>query len=119
MNKVLISTVIACGLLLLDAPEAAAHDKRDRQHSSARHEYSDNYRRYDYDRRAYRREGYRDHYYASKHKRATKMPKWLHRDRNFRRWFEHSRLRRDRWLSWHQLADIYRWELSYRGYRRH
>jgi hypothetical protein len=119
MNKLLISTVIACGLLLLDAPEAAAHDKRDRQHSSPRADYSDNYRRDDRDRRAYSRNRYRSQYYASKHKRAKRMPKWLHRDRNFQRWLERSHLRRDRWLSWNQLFEIYRWELSYNRHRHH
>ncbi len=114
MNKVLISAVIACGLLLLDAPEAAAHDQRDRHHSSPRHEYSDSYRHESRGRNAYRREGYQRDYKRSKYERARKMPKWLKRDRSFRRWFEHSRLRRDHWLSWHQLFEIYRWELSYR-----
>lgn len=119
MNKLLISTVIACGLLLLDAPEAAAHDKRDRQHSSPRYDHSENYRRDDRDRRTYSRDGYRSHYYASKHKRAKRMPKWMHRDRNFRHWLKRSHLRRDHWLSWNQLFEIYRWESSYHRHRHH
>ena len=119
MNKVIISTVIACGLLLLDAPEAAAHDQRDRHHSSPRNEVSDSHRRESHGRSSYRREGYQRDYKRSKYDRARKMPKWLKRDRSFRRWFEHSRLRRDRGLSWHQLFEIYRWELSYRRHYRH
>ena len=116
MNKLLISTVIACGLLLLDAPEAAAHDKRDRQYSSTRIDDADKHRR-----GAYRREGYRRDYYVSKHKRVKHMPSWLRRDRAFRHWLERSHLRRDRWLSWNQLFEIYRWELSYdrQRYYRH
>ena len=113
MNKLLISTLIACGLLLLDAPEAAANDKRDRQYSSPRHDYSDNYRRDDHYRRANSRDRYRSHHKSRKYKRAKKMPHWLHHDRNFRHWLKHSHLRRDGWLSWNQLFEIYRWELSY------
>jgi hypothetical protein len=119
MNKVLISTVIACGLLLLDVPEAAAHDQGDRRHSSPSNEYSDSYRRESRGRSSYRREGYQRDYKRSKYDRARKMPKWLKRDRSFRRWFEHSRLRRDHWLSWQQLFEIYRWELSYRRHYRY
>jgi len=94
MKKLLISTVIACGLLLLDAPEAAAHDKRDRQHSSPRADDSDKNRHDSYGRRSYRR-----HDYTSKYKGVNRMPRWFRHDRSFRRWFEYSRLRRDHWLS--------------------
>ena len=117
MNKLLISTVIAGGLLLLDAPEAAAHDKRDRQHSSPRYDNADKHRHGSYRRGAYNREGYRRDHYVSKHMRVKHMPRWLKRDRAFRHWLERSHLRRDRWLSWNQLFEIYRWELSYNRHR--
>ena len=114
MNKVIISTLIACGLLLLDAPEAAAHEDRDSQYRSHRYDYSNTYRRDSYDRDSYRRD-----YYGSRYKRAGEMPRWLKRDKSFRRWFSNSRLRNNRRLSWHQLFDIYRWEHSYYRQRRH
>ncbi len=119
MNKLIISTVIACGLLLLEVPEAAAHEARPNQHRSVPYDT--------HDRDSYRRDGYRDayrhdyrrDYYGSRYERAHKMPRWLKRDRSFRRWFEHTRLRKNRRLSWNQLFDIYRFEYSNYRYRRH
>ncbi len=107
MNKVLITALLAGGLLLLDAPEAAAHK---RGHDQQR--YSD---------RAYSRSYDRDYYYRgeSRYQRSHKMPRWLKRDRSFRHWYKHTRLRRDRHISWNRLFDIYRWEHSYYRYRRH
>ena len=40
------------------------------------------------------------------------MPRWLKRDHSFRKWYTHTRLKRDRRLAWNQLFDIYRWETS-------
>ena len=119
MNKLLISTVIACGLLLLDAPEATAHEQRDNQYGSPRYDYSDSYRRGSYRRDAHSRDGYRRNYYGSKYNREKRMPRWLKHNRSFRHWFEHSRLKKNRRLSWYQLFDIYLWEHSNRRYRRH
>jgi hypothetical protein len=124
MNKLLLSTAIACGLLLLDAPEAAAHEDRDRQHSSPKYDNYNKAGRGNNGRRSYRREGYKRHDYkrhdySSRYERGRKMPKWLRGDRSFRHWLERSHLRRDRGLSWHQLFEIYRWELSYRRDHRH
>lgn len=84
MKKVILSTVIACGLLLLDAPEAAAHEGRDSQSRSHRYDNSDSYRRDSYGRDSYSRDGYRDRYrgdyrrdyYGSRYKRAKEMPRW-------------------------------------------
>ena len=45
MNKVLISTVLACGLLLLESPEAEAHEERGSQYRSHVYDQSDSYRR--------------------------------------------------------------------------
>lgn len=114
MNKVILSAVIACGLLLLDAPEAAAHEQRDGQYRAPRYDYSDSYRRDGYGRDSYSRD-----YYGSRHKRAKEMPRWLKRNKSFRRWIRHSHLRENRRLSWYQLFDIYRWEHSDYRYRRH
>jgi len=119
MNKIILSTVIACGLLLLDAPEAAAHEARYEQHRSTPY--------YSYDRGAYRHDGYRKghrrdyrhDYYGSRYERVHKMPRWLKHDRAFRHWFKHSRLRRNRYVSWNELFDIYRWEYAYSRYYRY
>ena len=118
MNKVIISALIACGVLLLDAPEAAAHETRVIQDRwSAYGSHSDN-RREKHSRDYYSQNRYRDHYGAN-HKRAKKMPRWLKRNRSFKHWFKQSRLKKNHHLSWHQLFDIYRWEFSYARYRKH
>jgi hypothetical protein len=122
MNKVILSTVIACGLLLLDAPEAAAHEDRDSQYRSHRYENSDSYRRDSYRREGYRdrhRGDYRRDYYGSRHNRGKEMPRWLKRNKSFRHWIKHSRLRKNQRLSWNELFDIYRWEHSYNRYYEH
>ena len=114
MNKVILATVMACGLLLLDAPEAAAHEQRDSQYRAPPHQahgrdsYSrDGYRReHKYDRRYDNRRGY----YGSHYRRTNEMPRWLKRNKSFRHWMRHSGLRENRRLSWNQLFDIYRWE---------
>ena len=121
MNKIIASIVLTCGLLLLDSPEAAAHDQRHSPHRGSTIVYSDHYRGDAHGRRSYNRDGYyRNGYYrASAYKRANKMPHWLKHDRSFRRWYEHTQLRRDRYLSWQVMFDIYRWEHSGRRYRKH
>jgi hypothetical protein len=122
MNKVILSTVMACGLLLLDAPEAAAHEQRESQYRATPYQshgrdsysrdgyrkgYRDGYRRdHKYDRRYDNRRGY----YGSHYRRTNDMPRWLKRNKSFRHWMRHSGLRENRRLSWNQLFDIYRWE---------
>ena len=86
MNKTLVTIFIACGLLVLDAPDAAAHE-----------EY----------RPAYRVPA---HYRGHRHAipvRASSMPRWLKEDRSFRHWYKHSRLQYNLYLSWHDLFDVY------------
>lgn len=123
MNKLILSALIACGLLLLDAPEAAAHENRDSQYRSHRYDNSDSYRRHSYSRDGYRdryRGDYkRDRYYGSRYKRAKEMPRWLKRNKSFRHWIRNSRLRQNRRLSWNELFDIYRWEHSHYRYYSH
>lgn len=123
MNKIIISIIIAFGLLLLDSPEAAAHEETYNQHRSHGVDRYDSYKRDKYGRQSHSRDSYRDHrrrdYHKSKQTRANKMPKWLKKDRGFRRWYEYTRLRRDRHMSWNQLFDIYRWEYMYFRYNRH
>jgi hypothetical protein len=88
MNKLIATSLLAAGLLLLDAPEAAAHSEvRDLYVSPA--------------------------YYRAEHRRTHQMPRWLQHNKSFRHWYSHSRLKRDRRLGWYQLYDIYRWERFY------
>jgi len=95
MNKIITVALIAGGMLLLDAPQAAAHKQ-------ARNEYRPPaFGRYETPR-------------------ARKMPVWLKQNRSFRKWYKQSRLRRNRHLGWYQLFRIYRWERAYRMHdRRH
>lgn len=93
MNKMIVTTLLAGALLLLDAPEAAAH-KQVHNHAQTWNQY------------------------GVEHRRTRQMPRWLKRNKSFRHWYTHSRIRRDRRLGWHQVFDIYRWERSYkRRYR--
>lgn len=85
MNKIIAVALVAGGLLLLDSPEAAAHKEVRTVHQPSTH-------------------------YRIETRRAKHMPYWLKRNRSFRHWYKHSRLRANRYLAWHQLFDIYRWE---------
>jgi len=89
MNKLIATSLLAAGLLLLDAPEAAAHNEVRGQYLSPA-------------------------YYRVEYRRAHHMPRWLKRNKSFRHWYSHTRLRWDRRLGWHQLFDIYRWERAYK-----
>jgi hypothetical protein len=129
MNKIIISALIACGLLLLDSPEAAAHETRVTQDRWPAYGSVTDNRREKHSRDFYSRERYYDHYsrdryryrdyYGANDKRAKKMPRWLKHNKSFRHWFKHTRLKKNHHLSWHQLFDIYRWEFSYARYRKH
>lgn len=95
MNKIIAVALAAGGLLLLDAPNAVAHEE-------IRISYQPVHYQYDYDVR-----------------RSHRMPYWLKRDRSFRQWYKHTRLRRQRHLTWHRLFRIYRWEtIDRRKHRR-
>jgi len=85
MNKIITVALIAGGLLLLESPEAAAHQEI----RSTYHPYA---------------------YYRLEHRRSNHMPYWLKRNQSFRKWYRHTRLRKNRHLAWHRLFDIYRWE---------
>ena len=119
MNKVLIASILTCSLLLLESPEAAAHDKKGRQHRPPTYNYVDDYRRDSHSRDYYSRNNYRDERHSKRHKRANKMPKWLKHDRSFRRWLDLTGLDRNRYVSWHQLFDFYLWERSHSRNRRY
>lgn len=93
MNKIVTAALVAGGLLLLNAPEASAHDEI----------------RVSYER---------GHYYGDV-RRHHRMPYWLKRDKAFRRWYKKTRLRRYEHLTWHRLFNIYRWEtIERRKHRR-
>ncbi|MBT8087960.1 MAG: hypothetical protein KJO46_07980 [Gammaproteobacteria bacterium] len=94
--------IAAGSLMLLDSPEAAAHKEVRNVHLPSA-------------------------YYHVEHRRAKHMPYWLKRNKPFVRWYRHSGLKKNRFVSWHQLFRIYRWERSFskrymrdsRAYRDH
>ena len=94
MNKIFAIALAAGGLLLLTTPDASAHNE-------VRITYQPS------------------PYYQYDVRRAHKMPRWLKRDKAFRHWYKHTRLRRHRHLTWHRLFEIYRWEtVEWRKHRR-
>ncbi|MDH5621306.1 MAG: hypothetical protein OEY74_04425 [Gammaproteobacteria bacterium] len=103
MNKTLVTLFMALGLLLIDTPQAAAHDKSRTAYRVPSHYWYDAH--------------YRDHRQAMP-VRASRMPRWLHEDRSFRHWYKHCRLQHNLYLSWYELYDIYRWENSRDRHRR-
>ena len=123
MNKVLIASILACGLLLLESPEAAAHEEKGRQHRPTANNHAYDYRRnFDRDSHShdyYSRNTYRGERHDKRHKREKKMPNWLKHDRSFRRWLDDTHLDRNRYVTWYQLFDIYLWDHSYRRDRRY
>lgn len=88
MNKILVLAIAAGGLMLLDSPEAAAHKEVRNVHLPSA-------------------------YYHVEYRRAKHMPKWLKRNKPFVRWYRHSRLKTDRFVTWNQLFRFYNWERSY------
>lgn len=124
MNKILTFTLLTCGLLLLDIPEAAARKEvrnyeippsvqrgfREQQSVVRAKKYRS--KGYSYDR-------YRGQRYYKQYRRSSKMPVWLKRNRSFTHWYSRSQVRRDRRLSWTIVFEIYQWQRSHRyyGYR--
>lgn len=93
MNKMMTVAILGSGLLLLDAPQAVAHDDI--------------------------RVSYQLSHYGGHARHVRQMPRWLKRDKAFRHWYKHTRLRRHRHLTWNRLFDIYRWEtIERRKHRR-
>ncbi len=89
MNRLMTAAVIAGGLMLLNSPEAAAHDKV---------------------RNVYQPPAFYDTYTRIDVRRPKHMPYWLKRNHSFRHWYYRTPLRRDKRLAWYQLYEIYRWE---------
>ncbi len=98
MNKLMIAATLAGGLLLANAPEAAAHPE-------VRH--------------AYGPPGYYHPHDRYEMRRASHMPRWLKRHRGFRHWYHRTPLKRNKRLAWYELFEIYRWERRWgRSYSR-
>lgn len=94
MNRMMIAAVVAGGLLLMNSPEATAHQEVRNVHQS--HAYT-----------------------HIEVRRPHRMPGWLKHNKAFRHWYAHTPLKRDRRLAWHQLFDIFSWEHRWgRGYYR-
>ena len=85
MNKMMIAAVVAGGLLLMNSPEATAHQAVRNVHTS--HAYT-----------------------HIEVRRPHRMPGWLKRDKAFRHWYAHTPLKHDRRLAWRQLFEIFSWE---------
>ena len=103
MNKVMTTALIAGGLMLINSPEAAAHTEVRHTHQPP---------------------AYYQYYPGVDVRRPQHMPRWLHRNDSFRRWYRHTPLRRNIWVAWEELYSIYRWERRYghrfdRRYRDH
>lgn len=92
MNKVMTTALIAGGLMLINSPEAAAHKEVRLTHQAP---------------------AYYHYYRGVDVRRSRHMPRWLHRDRSFRHWYGHTPLRRNVWIAWGELFEIYRWERRY------
>ncbi len=103
MNKAIVSILIACGLLILEIPEAAAHKESHTVYRAPMH---------------YQGGGHYRDYRHQKYLRTSSMPRWLKEDRSFRHWYKHTRLQRNPYLSWYELFDLYRWEQARHSHRR-
>lgn len=84
MKRATLAIIISLGFLVIYAPPADAHKVEHRTRVT------------------------HDIYYA--YDRAYAMPRWVRKDRGFRRWFLHSRYRSARWQDWHRLYDLYSYE---------
>jgi len=97
MNKVMTVVVIAGGLMLMNSPEATAHQT---VHN------------------VYQPPTYYQSYGRIDERRPDHMPSWMKRDKSFRHWYNHTSLKHNRRLDWHELFNIYRWERSWRSSNR-
>jgi len=96
MNKLMTAALVAGGLMLLNTPEAAAHTEVRYSHEPPPRYYN-----------------HRGYYRGADMRRSEHMPRWLKRNKSFRKWYRHSSLRRNWRLAWDDLFDIYRWDRRY------
>ena len=87
MNKVMTVVVIAGGLMLMNSPEATAHQT---VHN------------------VYQPPTYYQSYGRIDERRPDHMPSWMKRDKSFRHWYNRTSLKHNRRLDWHELFNIYR-----------
>ena len=93
--KRLIGTIFILGIGITGLSQSVvAHERGYRYFDSPRH---------------YRVDVHRDHH----------MPGWLHRKKDFRRWYGRSAIRHDHALAWWQVYDIYRWERRHHRHHHH
>ena len=97
MNKVMTVVVITGGLMLMNSPEATAHQT---VHN------------------VYQPPTYYQSYGRIDERRPDHMPSWMKRDKSFRHWYNRTSLKHNRRLDWHELFNIYRWERSWRSSNR-
>lgn len=93
MKRLPAAIIVACGLVLVNATPVSAHEVvRNAYHQPVQ---------------------YRATVIRSKH-----APSWLKRNESFKWWYKHSSLRANRYLTWSELYQVFRWEHSY-GARRY
>ncbi len=98
MNKILTLGIIAGGLLLVHSSQAAAHAEIRVAPAPA---------------------AYSSSHYRFEARQSRRMPAWLRSDPSFKRWYRHSRLQKNRHVSWRQLYRIYRREQMQRWTNRY
>jgi hypothetical protein len=92
MKRTLGAIMVACSLMLVNVTPAAAHE-------IVRHAY------------------HQPVQYRVTVIRSKSEPSWLKRNKSFKRWYKHSSLRTNRYLSWSELYQVFKWEHSYRDRR--
>ncbi|MEM1174079.1 MAG: hypothetical protein AAGI27_04660 [Pseudomonadota bacterium] len=92
MKHIVAPLLLAGGAMFLLAPAAEAHH----------HRHGD-----------YAHHGHHQHHYRGH------MPRWMQRERRFRSWYRHTRLKYNPRLDWWELYDIYRWERRYAKHQRY
>jgi len=91
MKRAICSLIFGACLFLASAPDASAHNTE--------------YRPYIV---------HDDYVYG----RTKTVPGWLKRNRDFRRWYLHSRYRFTRRMSWYRIYDLYTFERRYHRHNR-
>jgi hypothetical protein len=93
--KRLITLFLILGAAVVGASQsAAAHERSYAHHDSPRHSQI---------------AAHRDH----------RMPGWLRKKKDFRRWYKRSTLRQYHALAWWQVYEIYRWEKRHHRHHQH
>ena len=92
MKRLLGAFIVVCSLLLVNVTPAVAHDEvRNVYHSPVK--------------------------YRATVIRSKNAPSWLKRNESFKLWYRHSSLRINRYLTWSELYQVFKWEHAYRTRR--